>query len=99
MLKAASRKIVGQFPIQGYRRVMPELQRYSRQTHRKHVVRLIGELYLHTRINRFPCHANFVQELLIPCPNQIWLADIIYSRLEVGPRFRVDPNRLEKNLV
>jgi putative transposase len=92
-LKAALVAVAGEFPTYGYRRVTAELQRRDWKVNRKHVAGLMRELGLKTKIKRktrrttnsdhpFPRYANLVQDLSISRPDQVWVADITYVRLQ-----------------
>lgn len=92
-LKVAIRQVAGQFPTYGYRRMTAELQRRDWPVNRKRVARLMGELGLTARIKRktrrttnsehdLPRYPNLVQDLCICRPDQVWVADLTYVRLQ-----------------
>jgi transposase InsO family protein len=92
-LKEVIREVAGQFPTYGYRRVTVELERRQVNANRKRVARLMREMGLAAKIKRqtrrttnsdhdLPRYANWVQDLSISRPDQVWVADITYVRLK-----------------
>jgi transposase InsO family protein len=88
-------EIAGQFPTYGTRRVMHQLRRppYEMQINRKRVRRIMaqkGQLRPVKRSKKrttdsdhpYPRYPNLVKELEITCPDQVWVSDITYIRLE-----------------
>jgi transposase InsO family protein len=92
-LRMAVQEIAGCWPTYGYRRVTVQLRREGWQVNKKQVQRLMRELGLQAEapkrrvrttnsehgFARFP---NLVQEVTASRPDQIWVADITYVRLQ-----------------
>jgi transposase InsO family protein len=91
-LRVALKKAAGEWPTYGYRRLTQQLKREGTQVNSKKVRRLMAELGLKgekpakkvgTTDSRhdFPRHPNRVADLIVTCPDQVWVADITYIRL------------------
>jgi putative transposase len=92
-IKAAIVAIAGQHPTYGYRRISAMLKRAGHEINHKRVVRLMRELGLvgkrpvkrkrttnsHHEFKRYP---NLVMNLMIEHPEQVWVGDITYIRLQ-----------------
>jgi putative transposase len=94
VLRAAIRRLAGEWPTYGYRRITAQLKREGWAVNRKRVQRLMREMGLQARVKRarrrttnsqhpFPRFPNLVQGLDIARPDQVWVADITYIRLLV----------------
>jgi transposase InsO family protein len=92
-LKEALKQAAGTWPTYGYRRLTAQLQREGWPVNEKRVRRLMGELGLQGKVYRkkrrttnsdhpFPRYPNLVQELEVVRPDQVWVADITYVRLQ-----------------
>lgn len=92
-LKAAIVKLCGQYPTYGYRRVTVMLNRQGYEINHKRVARLMQELGLAGKppVKRkrtpnsnhdFKRYPNLVMELTIARPDQFWVGDITYIRLQ-----------------
>jgi putative transposase len=93
-LEASIHKICAQFPRYGYRRVTAELKRRSWHVNRKHIARLMAKLGLQAQKpaarkcrttdsnHPYPRYPNLVDELQVERPDQVWVADITYIRLQ-----------------
>jgi transposase InsO family protein len=95
-LRTAIEQIVIRWPYYGYRRVTAQLRREGWTVNTKVVRRLMHEFGVYGRIGRvrwhttdsthdLPRHPNLVRDLVVTCPDQLWVADITYLRL--GYRF------------
>jgi len=94
LLETAIQKVCEQFPRYGYRRVTAELKRQAWQVNRKRIARLMAKMGLQgkrpvlrkrktTDSNHpYPRYPNLVNELIVDHPNQVWVADITYIRLQ-----------------
>jgi putative transposase len=93
MLKAALIDLAGEWPTYGYRRLTAMMRRLGWPVNSKRVRRWMQELDIHgiqpvrkrrtTNSNHaFPRYPNLVQTLEITRPNQVWVADITYIRLQ-----------------
>jgi putative transposase len=94
LLEEEIRKICAQFPRYGYRRVTAELKRRSWRVNRKHVVRLMAKLNIPAQKppkrkcrttnsdHPYPRYPNLVKNLPLERPDQVWVADITYIRLQ-----------------
>jgi putative transposase len=94
LLEASISKVCEQFPRYGYRRVTAELKRRSWQVNRKHIARLMAKLGLQAQKSAvrkrrttdsnhpYPRYPNLVNELQVARPDQVWVADITYIRLQ-----------------
>ncbi len=94
-LKAAIGDLSGCWPTYGYRRVTAELKRAGWVVNHKRVARLMAELGLQAKVKRAgqrttdsnhdgPRFPNLVRELAVVRPDQVWVADITYIRLQRG---------------
>lgn len=92
-LKAAIEKLAGQWPTYGYRRITAELQRAEWDVNHKRVARLMCEMGLQVQPRRkkqwttdskhgWPRFPNLVLELVVTYPDQVWVGDITYIRLQ-----------------
>ena len=94
-LREAIEVIVGEFPTYGSRRVTKQLRRlpHEMRVNRKRVRRLLREMGLQQPQKRLTCrttnscHANprypnLVKELSVTFPDQVWVSDITYIRLQ-----------------
>lgn len=92
-LKAAIVAIAGQHPTYGYRRITAMLKRQGHAINHKRVARLMGELGLvgkrpikrkrTTNSNHeFKRYPNLVMNLGIDRPDQVWVGDITYIKLQ-----------------
>jgi transposase InsO family protein len=92
-LKAAIEKLAGQWPTYGYRRITAELKRAKWKVNHKRVARLMHQMGLQVRPRRtkqwttdskhgWPRFPNLVLELEITYPEQVWVGDITYVRLQ-----------------
>jgi len=93
-LEEEIRKICAEFPRYGYRRVTAELKRHSWRVNRKHVARLMTKLNLQAKKpakrkcrttnsdHSYPRYPNLVKDLQVEYPDQVWVADITYIRLQ-----------------
>lgn len=93
VLKEALKQVAGAWPTYGYRRLTAQLQREGWPVNGKWVRRVMGELGLQGKVYRkkrrttnsdhpFPRYPNLVQELEVVRPDQVWVADITYVRLQ-----------------
>jgi transposase InsO family protein len=93
VLKEALKQVAGTWPTYGYRRLTAQLRRESWPVNGKRIRRLMGELGLQGKVYRkkrrttnsdhpFPSYPNLVQELEVVRPDQVWVADITYVRLQ-----------------
>jgi transposase InsO family protein len=93
VLKEALKQVAGTWPTYGYRRLTAQLQREGWPVNEKRVRRLMVELGLQGKVYRkkrrttnsdhpFPRYPNLVQELEVVRPDQVWVADITYVRLQ-----------------
>jgi transposase InsO family protein len=93
VLKEALKQVAGTWPTYGYRRLTAQLQREGWPVNGKWVCRVMGELGLQGKVYRkkrrttnsdhpFPRYPNLVQELEVVRPDQVWVADITYVRLQ-----------------
>ena len=94
-LQAAIRTLAGQWPTYGYRRMTAELQRAGWAVNHKRVARLMAAMGLKVRRRRSgprttdsdhngPRFPNLVRQLAVVRPDQVWVADITYIRLQRG---------------
>lgn len=85
--------LAGQHPTYGYRRITAMLKRTGQEVNHKRVARLMRELGLvgkrplkrkrTTNSNHdFGRHPNRVMNLVVECPDQVWVADITYIKLQ-----------------
>ena len=93
VLKEALKQVAGTWPTYGYRRLTAQLRREGWPVNGKRIRRLMGELGLQGKVYRkkrrttnsdhpFPRYPNLVQELEVVRPDQVWVADITYVRLQ-----------------
>ena len=93
MLKTALLDLAAEWPTYGYRRLTEMMRRLGWRVNAKRVRRWMDELGLtgaaparKTRTTNskhaFPRYANLVKDLKIQRPDQIWVADITYIRLQ-----------------
>jgi len=92
-LRAAIQGLAGQWPTYGYRRITAHLQRAGWAVNHKRVQRLMQAMGLQGKApkrkvrttnsahghERYP---NLVQNLVVTEPEQVWVADITYVRLQ-----------------
>ena len=94
-LEAAIEKIAGQYPTYGTRRVTHQLRRtpYRMHVNRKRVQRIMAERQLLRPIKKrkrrttdsqhpYPRYRNLVKDLEVTHPEQVWVSDITYIRLQ-----------------
>ena len=92
-LKVTLQQVAGEWPTYGYRRLTHQLARQGTRVNSKKVRRLMAELGLTgekppkkvgTTDSRhdFPRYPNRVADLVIDQPDQVWVADITYIRLQ-----------------
>ena len=95
MLKTTLIDLAGEWPTYGYRRLTAMMTRHGLSVNSKRVRRWMNELELSgapparkTRTTNsrhaFPRYSNLVKDLNIKRPEQVWVADITYIRLEHG---------------
>jgi transposase InsO family protein len=91
-LRESLRRLAGQWPTYGYRRLTALLRREGQPVNGKRVRRLMTELGIHGMLpvrrkrttdssHDFPRFANLVEGLEVERPDQVWVADITYIRL------------------
>lgn len=94
-LPTAIAELAGQWPTYGYRRITAELKRAGWAVNHKRVARLMRGMGLRMRRRRSeprttdsrhnrPRYPNRVRDLAIVRPDQVWVADITYIRLQRG---------------
>lgn len=94
-VEAAIEAIAGQYPTYGTRRVKHQLERtpYGLQVSRKRVQRIMAQKGLLRRVKRrkkrttnsqhpYLRYPNRVKDLEISVPDQVWVSDITYIRLD-----------------
>ena len=94
-LETAIEEIAGQFPTYGTRRVTHQLRRPPYQIHvnRKRVQRIMAQKKLLRPVKRskkrttdsqhpYPRYRNLVKDLEIRYPDQVWVSDVTYIRLQ-----------------
>jgi putative transposase len=92
-IQAAIRQIAGQYPTYGYRRVTQQLQKQGHIINHKRVARLMAEMGLMGKPPRkrkrttnsnheYRRYPNRVMNLAIDRPDQVWVGDITYIRLQ-----------------
>jgi transposase InsO family protein len=92
-LQAAIVRLAEAWPTYGYRRITALLHRDGGPVNRKHVARLMREMGLqgraparHVRTTQsappYPRYRNLVQGLTLVRPDQVWVGDITYVRLQ-----------------
>jgi putative transposase len=94
-LKGAIKKTAAEWPTYGYRRITAQLRRGEWLVNHKRVQRLMRLMGIQARIMRkkrrttnsehdFPRYPNLVLDLEIVDPEQVWVCDITYIRLQYG---------------
>jgi putative transposase len=92
-LEAALQRLAAQWPRYGYRRLTAQLHREGHQVNSKRVRALMAQLGLTSHVKprkvhttnsqhgfgRFP---NLVEHLVVERPEQVWVADVTYIRLQ-----------------
>jgi transposase InsO family protein len=92
-LQAALLELAGQYPTYGYRRLTALLKRAGWKVNHKRVQRLVSEMGLQRPLKRrkkrttdsqhdFSRYPNLVSEFTPSRPDEVWVADITYVRLE-----------------
>jgi transposase InsO family protein len=92
-LRQARVRLAGQWPTYGYRRLTAMLHREGFVANSKRVRRLMDEQGIHGLLpvrrkrttnskHAFPRYANLVESLEVARPDQVWVADITYIRLQ-----------------
>jgi putative transposase len=92
-IQAAIRQVAGQYPTYGYRRVTKQLQKQGHIINHKRVARLMAEMGLMGKPPRkrkrttnsnheYRRYPNRVMNLAIDRPDQVWVGDITYIRLQ-----------------
>jgi putative transposase len=93
VLREAIEEIANEYPTYGYRRVTAQLRRQGWLVNTKRVRRIMREMDLQVKSKRkrqrttnsehdFQRYANLVQDMAIVQPDQVWVADITYIRLQ-----------------
>jgi transposase InsO family protein len=86
-------QIAGEFPCYGYRRLTVEVERRDKTVNSKRVRRVMKVAGIQPKPKRktrqttnsqhpYPRYPNLVQELVVERPEQVWVADITYIRLQ-----------------
>jgi putative transposase len=94
-LRGAIKKTAAEWPTYGYRRITKQLQRGEWVVNHKRVQRLMRLMHIQAQIKRkkrrttnsehdFPRYPNLVLDLEIVRPEQVWVCDITYIRLQYG---------------
>lgn len=94
-LEEAIESIAGQYPTYGTRRITHQLRRPPHELHvnRKRVQRIMAQKKLLRPVKRrkcrttdsqhpYPRYLNLVKDLEITLPDQVWVSDITYIRLQ-----------------
>jgi transposase InsO family protein len=94
-VEAAIEAVAGQFPTYGTRRIAQQLRRapYEITINRKHARRIMAAKKLLRPVKKckkrttnsqhpYPRYPNLVKELEITYPDQVWVSDITYIRLQ-----------------
>lgn len=93
-LRAEIEEVILEFPGYGYRRVTQALRRGGWQVNHKRVLRLMREESLLCHLRRHfvpqttqsdhggPIYPNLLAEVQLSAPNQVWVADLTYIRLQ-----------------
>ena len=92
-LEALLKQIAGEFPCYGYRRLTAEVKRRDHTVNSKRVRRVMKQAGIQAKSkvktrqttksdHAFPRYPNLVQELSVDHPEQVWVADITYIRLQ-----------------
>lgn len=95
VLEAAITELAGQWPTYGYRRITAELRRAGWAVNHKRVARLMAQMGLKVRRRRTaprttnsghgrPRFPNLVRDVAVVRPDQVWVADVTYIRLQRG---------------
>ena len=93
VLRSGLLDLVGQYPTYGYRRLTALLKRAGWSVNHKRVQRLMAEMGLQRPLKRhkahttdsqhtFPRYPNRVADLKPAHPDEVWVADITYVRLQ-----------------
>jgi transposase InsO family protein len=94
-LKVAIEQVCMTWPTYGYRRVTQQLKREGWKINHKRVRRLLREMGLQARAKKktrrttdsqhnLPRYPNLLKDLQVERPDQVWVADITYIRLQRG---------------
>ena len=94
-LRAAIEQIIIRYPRYGYRRITAQLRRAGWTVNSKLVRRLMHELGMPRRMGQvrmyttdsthgWPRYPNLVRDMVVTCPDHVWVADITYIRLGSG---------------
>jgi transposase InsO family protein len=92
-LRAALLRLAGEWPTYGYRRLTAQLRREGWRVNGKRVRRLMAEVEIlgpppvrractTNSDHAFPRYPNLVEGLDVVRPDQVWVADITYIRLQ-----------------
>ena len=92
-LKKAIADVAGRYPTYGYRRITKQLQREGWVVNHKRISRLMGEMGLLAKkrvrrkrttnsVHGYKRYPNLVKQLVVVRPEQLWVADITYIRLQ-----------------
>jgi transposase InsO family protein len=92
-IKAVIATIAGKYPTYGYRRITAQLQREGHEINHKRVARLMAEMGIMGKRPRqrkrttnsnheYRRYPNRVMNLQVERPNQVWVGDITYIRLQ-----------------
>lgn len=92
-VRDALRELAGAWPTYGYRRLTRMLHRQGRRVNAKRVRRLMQEMGITGEAparrvrttdsdHAFPRYPNLVEDLEVVRPEQVWVADITYIRLQ-----------------
>lgn len=95
LLREKIEQIICDFPGYGYRRVTKQLQRDSIAINHKKTLRLMRKYGLLCKRKRnykrttnsnhkFPRYPNLIKDIIPTVPNQIWVSDITYVRIQSG---------------
>lgn len=93
VIKAAIVEVAGRYPKYGYRRVSQQMKREGWRVNHKRIARLMKEMGLCGKAakrrqrttnsnHEFGRYPNLVMELVIEYPDQVWVGDITYIRLQ-----------------
>jgi putative transposase len=94
-LRDALRRLAGEWPTYGYRRLTAMLRRAGHAVNAKRVRRLMADLDIQGQApvrrkrttdsnHAFPRYPNLVEGLEVVRPDQVWVADITYIHLRHG---------------
>lgn len=93
-LRAEIEELILEFPGYGYRRVTQALRRLDWHVNHKRVLRLMREESLLCHLRRHfvpqttqsdhagPIYPNLLPQVVLSAPNQVWVADLTYIRLQ-----------------